>query len=750
MENISFFKMANQFRREGNFDKAISCYKIINFLCPELIFCTKKMIELLKKKSSEKIANKIFVKVSCENKEDMKRKFYNLITIGDYDFKIDILGMDIVATFYSSRMFNTDISDQDALLRLFFKTTKLFDSDFYRDKYNIQNDQLEHFIKYGRFEKKQPSSMYSIFVNNEELAFAKKDPKISVILPVYNCAKFIQKCIDSLLQQTLKDVEFIFVDDGSQDCSLQILTKNMEGDYRIKVLSQQNKFAGVARNHGLQVATGEYICFLDSDDFFAPTLLEDTYKKACETNAEIVIFKAQEYDMQTGLFNPCKFPLSENLFPLKSTFTYKDFGEKIFQANSCIAWNKLFKKSLIDRAGVTFQNLRNSNDTVFVYMLLLYAKTMTFLDKVLVNYRTNNSNSLQRSKGEAWECIYLAFFELKKELCKHKFYKNEKIKKSFVNKALRAIIYYMETSSKDVRLVMECSLQNKYKELLDIVDDYDYYFNKNNYCYLKSIIDKKYIPVVYASDRRYLGITYISICSLLAHSHGNVYIIYILHGEDLTEKDKKYFDRLQSDYCLIKFINMGNYYKNANISIEHTSIATYYRLDIPKLFSCYDKILYLDSDTIVTSDIGKFYGTDLKGYYAAGVKAIAFDNRSHRKRLKIDTAKYINAGVVLYNIKKINEDNLHETFMELLEKKFECQDQDILNVAFNNNTLLVDKRYNFMTKYVKNKENIDINNISIIHFADKIKPWDEHDAPLADYFWDVAQYTPFYTGLFKK
>ena len=108
--------------------------------------------------------------------------------------------------------------------------------------------------------------------------------KVSVILPVYNASDYLHQCMDSIVGQTLKDIEIICVDDGSTDNSLDILKEYEQKDKRVKVIQQKNAGAGAARNNGLSIATGEYLSFLDSDDFFEPDMLEKAYEKAKEEN----------------------------------------------------------------------------------------------------------------------------------------------------------------------------------------------------------------------------------------------------------------------------------------------------------------------------------------------------------------------------------------------------------------------------------------------------------------------------------
>ena len=99
-------------------------------------------------------------------------------------------------------------------------------------------------------------------------------PKVSVVLPVYNVENYLKECLDSLVEQTYKDIEIICVDDGSSDSSLKILKEYAVIDNRIIVLEQKNQGAAVARNFGLSVATGEYVSFLDSDDVFSLNLFQ--------------------------------------------------------------------------------------------------------------------------------------------------------------------------------------------------------------------------------------------------------------------------------------------------------------------------------------------------------------------------------------------------------------------------------------------------------------------------------------------
>ena len=139
----------------------------------------------------------------------------------------------------------------------------------------------------------------AIIVAQNKIAY---QPKISVVVPVYNAEKYIKESLDSIVNQTLKEIEIICVNDGSTDSSLQILKQYATKDNRITILSQPNSRLGATRNAGITVAKGQYITFLDADDFFELNMLEKSYEKARLTNSDIVVWRAKEYNNVTKQF----------------------------------------------------------------------------------------------------------------------------------------------------------------------------------------------------------------------------------------------------------------------------------------------------------------------------------------------------------------------------------------------------------------------------------------------------------------
>ena len=118
--------------------------------------------------------------------------------------------------------------------------------------------------------------------------------KVSVIVPVYNNEEYLDKCLSSLTEQSLDDIEIICVNDGSSDSSLDILNRYEQKDNRIVVLSQENQGAGASRNNGIDIANGEYISFVDADDWLEENALKKLYENAVRNNSDVVLFNSVE------------------------------------------------------------------------------------------------------------------------------------------------------------------------------------------------------------------------------------------------------------------------------------------------------------------------------------------------------------------------------------------------------------------------------------------------------------------------
>ncbi len=211
-------------------------------------------------------------------------------------------------------------------------------------------------------------------------------PKVSIIIPVYNAGKYIEQCVYTLLNQTLKECEFIFINDGSEDNSKEIIQTYKNLDNRIKIINQKNQGVSVARNNGLNIAKGEYIGFVDADDYIELDMYEKLYNKAREDNCDVILsdwkneidgsFISMNYNFPKNTVLDRKF-INENIIPY---FLESD------KLNT--AWNKLYKNKIIKDNKIKFpEKVSLGEDGIFNMRVFSKAKTLKYIDYIGYYYR---------------------------------------------------------------------------------------------------------------------------------------------------------------------------------------------------------------------------------------------------------------------------------------------------------------------------------------------------------------------------
>lgn len=312
--------------------------------------------------------------------------------------------------------------------------------------------------------------------------------KISVIIPVYNVENYLEECLDSVLNQTLREIEIICIDDGSTDNSLNILKNYEKRDKRIIILKQKNLGAGAARNTGLKVARGKYISFLDADDFFELTMLKKVFDK-CETDrAQVGVFRSQEFDDKYKSYNSMPWSVRKRFLPFKIPFSPLDISKHIFQIFNGWAWDKLYNREFILFNDLKFQNIRTTNDAYFVFMANILADKITILDDVLAYHRVNIDTSLSMTREKSWDCCYAAMNLIKSELIKRNLY--DIFRQSYINWALHFCIWNVCTLKGEAKKLLLKSLQEKYfKEFGFNNYLFNFYYNKNDYVVYKEILE---------------------------------------------------------------------------------------------------------------------------------------------------------------------------------------------------------------------------------------------------------------------
>lgn len=203
-------------------------------------------------------------------------------------------------------------------------------------------------------------------------------PTISVVVPVFNAKDSIEQCALSIFNQTFSDFEIVFVNDGSTDNSAVLLERLRLNDDRVKIVQQENKGTGEARNTGIRKAKGEFICFIDSDDTAEPQMLSDLLSEASE-GADIVVCDFNEVS-ENGKLRQHRYTGANN-------FTEYFKAILSFQTASAV-WAKLYRRTLFDNESCLFPlNLRNNEDNATLFKLLFFGRNIRFVPKALYNWK---------------------------------------------------------------------------------------------------------------------------------------------------------------------------------------------------------------------------------------------------------------------------------------------------------------------------------------------------------------------------
>ena len=220
--------------------------------------------------------------------------------------------------------------------------------------------------------------------------------KVSVVVAVYNAEKYLRQMLESILSQTLNEIEVICVDDGSTDSSLSILKEYEKTDTRISIYVNNIEADGAAtaRNLGIMHAKGKYISVLDADDYFEPDMLETLYEEAENTSSDLVIYDGFVYDEKIGADRIPDFIIRREFLPDKKTFAPIENANNLFPMTLGAAWNCFFLRSFVENNDIRFQSFHHADDLGFVYLAFACAERITICDKRFIHYR----------KGRDWVC----------------------------------------------------------------------------------------------------------------------------------------------------------------------------------------------------------------------------------------------------------------------------------------------------------------------------------------------------------
>jgi len=264
-----------------------------------------------------------------------------------------------------------------------------------------------------------------------------KSPKVSIIIPVYNVEAYLEKCLDSAVSQTLKDIEIIVVNDESTDNSLDIAQSYAANDPRIIIIDQKNKGLGGARNSGIDTARGEYLFFLDSDDYIALETLETLYHHAREHDLDMVVFNYTKVDEQGRAIITTDFG---------NSILSKDeaFRKILSLKTSPMACNKLYKRYLFADFNIRYPEKFLHEDINITYKLGWHAEKVGFVNKSFYYWLTRTGSITQNFTFDHINDILSSLMQMKQFLQEYNAF--ETYKTEYIRGSMQMISLLMERS----------------------------------------------------------------------------------------------------------------------------------------------------------------------------------------------------------------------------------------------------------------------------------------------------------------
>ncbi len=308
--------------------------------------------------------------------------------------------------------------------------------------------------------------------------------KVTVVIPVYNVEKYLDRCLKSIVNQTYKNLEILLIDDESPDCCPEMCENWSKTDNRIKVIHKKNAGLGMARNTGIENATGEFICFVDSDDYIAEDTIEKAHKKAVECYADVVYFGYNIVNIEgvvTKVYKPeidklvyVDEEVAEEILPELISPDYSQVKKANLMLSACTA---LFSMNLINKNHWGFVSEREiiSEDVYSLIKLFLNVKCVGILPEAKYYYCQNNTSLTRTYRSDRYQGIK-AFYDQVLILCES--YKCSKIIKTrfasvylaFVLATLRLIVLSDDNISKKIRNIKKIEKDPHLKKVLSEID----------------------------------------------------------------------------------------------------------------------------------------------------------------------------------------------------------------------------------------------------------------------------------------
>lgn len=521
--------------------------------------------------------------------------------------------------------------------------------------------------------------------------------KITVIVPVYNVENYLNKCLDSLINQTYKNLEIIVINDGSTDNSGEICQEYAQKDNRIVYIEKENGGLSDARNAGLERKTGSYVTFVDSDDWVEPDYVEVLHNKLIGYQADIAIGNYYSYNEDEAMyyFHVNSESYYEKLYDNISIFENLYDAKQMKSFSLISAWGKLYKAELFDY--IRFDKDKLGEDGYINQKLYLLVQKVIYINQGLYAYR-QRSGSITKTWTEKWMHALVDAMSERITLLANMNYPLEK----------HLAVY---------RQMLEVSLANGQASGLSATATYKEFEMKRtllNQLSVQSQKEKK--AIVLAANYAYVDQVLTTIKSICYHNRSIRF--YLINSDFPNEWMKQLNKRLEKfDSEIINCRVTSEQISRYKTDISYTVFLRYFVADFVKE----DKALYVDCDLVITKNLDDLFATDLQDYPLAAVRD--FGGRAYFGR------EIFNAGVLLIHNALWKQENMTQKLIDLTNEwhdKVDQADQSILNMLFEHKWLELDFDYNHI---VIHKQFTDYqlpegqDYPAIIHYLSHRKPW---------------------------
>ena len=308
--------------------------------------------------------------------------------------------------------------------------------------------------------------MCDIQNNIEDNAAVQPEIKVTVVMPVYNADNYLRPALDSVVGQTLREIEIICIDDGSTDKSLEIIKEYQKADSRIRIVTENNAGPATARNKGIVRARGKYIAFLDADDFYEASLLEELYNLSEGGELDISVADYDIYNSKKSMFMPAMESDYGTIFSASPITSKNEYPDYILQATTGYVWNKLFRREFLIEKGLSFlPELYLFEDVHFVTTCLSMAEKIGKVSKILAHHRVYSAQSRARIFRKHYAEVPAVYAKIKEFLMHNGMY--IPLKRSFLNLSASRCYTIYNLLWRDGKEKFWSILHSEYAEKLD-------------------------------------------------------------------------------------------------------------------------------------------------------------------------------------------------------------------------------------------------------------------------------------------